>query len=173
MSREAPLTDRSRHEEGSPVTLVPVGEADFERFRRVAIDDYADECVLAGRWNADEAPARSERETSRFFPEGKPSPGNTVMDITSDGSHLGYIWWTVVPENPEEAFVCLLYIEPESRRKGFGTAALVAAEREMRAAGFRKMGLHVFSHNDRAVRLYRRHGLTETDIVMSKTLVAN
>jgi RimJ/RimL family protein N-acetyltransferase len=44
------------------------------------------------------------------------------------------------------------------RRRGIGTALLDAAVRWARAAGVRKLELHVFPWNEAAIKLYENYG---------------
>jgi len=49
-------------------------------------------------------------------------------------------------------------VRRERRREGVGTALMNAAEEWARGAGVRKLELHVFPHNEAALRLYRSLG---------------
>jgi putative acetyltransferase len=47
------------------------------------------------------------------------------------------------------------------RRRGIGTALLRAAVDWARPSGVRKLELHVFPHNEAAIKLYRQFGFVE------------
>ncbi|HYZ19574.1 MAG TPA: GNAT family N-acetyltransferase [Gaiellaceae bacterium] len=51
-----------------------------------------------------------------------------------------------------------LMVAAGQRRRGIGTALMREAERWARAAGVRKLELHVFPHNTPAIALYRKLG---------------
>jgi RimJ/RimL family protein N-acetyltransferase len=51
-----------------------------------------------------------------------------------------------------------LMVDARFRRRGIGTALLVAAEEWARSAGVTKLELHVFPHNTPAIALYDKHG---------------
>jgi GNAT superfamily N-acetyltransferase len=51
-----------------------------------------------------------------------------------------------------------LFVMPEHRRHGIGTALLEASEQTAREAGHERIGLAVALDNDGARRLYARHG---------------
>ena len=51
-----------------------------------------------------------------------------------------------------------LMVAASHRSRGIGTALLEEAVRWARAAGVRKLELHVFPHNEPAIRLYERFG---------------
>jgi RimJ/RimL family protein N-acetyltransferase len=49
-------------------------------------------------------------------------------------------------------------VAASARRQGVGTALLEQAVTWARATGVRKLELHVFPHNEPAIRLYERFG---------------
>jgi RimJ/RimL family protein N-acetyltransferase len=51
-----------------------------------------------------------------------------------------------------------LMVSREDRRRGIGLALMEAAETWARAVGVRKLELHVFPHNEAALRLYEKLG---------------
>jgi RimJ/RimL family protein N-acetyltransferase len=51
-----------------------------------------------------------------------------------------------------------LMVRRDRRREGVGTALMNTAEEWARGAGVRKLELHVFPHNEAALRLYRSLG---------------
>ena len=54
-----------------------------------------------------------------------------------------------------------LMVAVSHRRRGIGTALLEAAAEWARAAGVRKLELHVFPYNQAAIRLYERFGFVQ------------
>ena len=54
-----------------------------------------------------------------------------------------------------------LMVAESHRRQGIGTALLEQAVAWGRAAGIRKLELHVFPHNEAAIKLYRQFGFVE------------
>ena len=64
-----------------------------------------------------------------------------------------------------------LYVRPEWRGKGIGTAALRFAERQCRELGGSALRLETGTENTHAVRFYERHGLSrEERYLMTKRL---
>ena len=61
---------------------------------------------------------------------------------------------------PDEAFVEVLGVASEWRRRGIGRALMVAAEEHARALHKRRLTLYVTAHNHPAQALYRACGLT-------------
>ncbi len=68
------------------------------------------------------------------------------------------------------AHIFLLYVSPEHRRRGIGTALMRQAEDWARLRGDRQMGLHVFCQNQPAQRLYESLGFVPQSIWMVKLL---
>ena len=68
------------------------------------------------------------------------------------------------------AHIFLLYVAPEHRRRGIGTALMRQAEDWARERGDRQIGLHVFCQNQPARRLYESLGFAPQSIWMVKPL---
>ena len=58
----------------------------------------------------------------------------------------------------EAAHLSLVAVEPGRWGDGLGAALLDFVEAEVRRRGFRRFRLHVLEENERARRLYERHG---------------
>jgi ribosomal protein S18 acetylase RimI-like enzyme len=68
------------------------------------------------------------------------------------------------------AHVFLLYILPEHRRRGLGSALMRHAEEWAKARGDRQIGLQVFQSNQPALNLYQHLGYETQSLWMSKPL---
>jgi ribosomal protein S18 acetylase RimI-like enzyme len=68
------------------------------------------------------------------------------------------------------AHIFLLYVMPEHRRQGIGSALMHHAEDWARARGDRQIGLQVFGANQPAVRLYHHLGYQTKFLWMVKPL---
>ena len=67
--------------------------------------------------------------------------------------------------------IFLLYVIPEHRRRGIGTALMQYAENWAKKRGDRQIGLQVFQCNQPAVNLYNQIGYESTSVWMVKKLV--
>jgi ribosomal protein S18 acetylase RimI-like enzyme len=76
--------------------------------------------------------------------------------------------YQVVPFH--DGYVTELYVVPEARHRGIGTAMVEACERWFRENGCGAVHIEVFAPNDGAVRFYRRRGYEARDIHQIKTL---
>jgi ribosomal protein S18 acetylase RimI-like enzyme len=80
--------------------------------------------------------------------------GNTVDQVKGD----------------RHAHIFLLYVIPEHRRKGIGSALMRHAEDWARARGDRQIGLQVFQSNQAARSLYHQLGYQTQSFWMLKSL---
>lgn len=69
-------------------------------------------------------------------------------------------------------YIFLLYVSPEHRRRGIGTALMQYAEAWAIARGDRQIGLQVFHHNQPALRLYEQLGYQPQALLLIKRLDA-
>jgi ribosomal protein S18 acetylase RimI-like enzyme len=60
--------------------------------------------------------------------------------------------------NDDEVFVSNLAVYDDNRRQGIGGRLLTAAEEKAKAEGYGRMSLFVELNNDKAMRLYQKHG---------------
>lgn len=118
--------------------------------------------------------------------------GNTVKQYFSISTPL---WWVdVAPENADysensspvaclwlgnavdqlkgdrHAHIFLLYVLPQYRRQGIGSALMCYAENWARARGDHQIGLQVFQFNQPALNLYQQLGYETQSFWMVKTL---
>jgi ribosomal protein S18 acetylase RimI-like enzyme len=73
-------------------------------------------------------------------------------------------------QGDRHAHIFLLYVMPEHRRRGVGSALMRHAEDWARARGDRQIGLQVFQSNKPALNLYHRLGYQTQSLWMVKSL---
>jgi ribosomal protein S18 acetylase RimI-like enzyme len=73
-------------------------------------------------------------------------------------------------QGDRHAHIFLLYVMPEHRRRGVGSALMRHAEDWARARGDRQIGLQVFQSNRPALNLYHRLGYQTQSLWMVKSL---
>lgn len=66
--------------------------------------------------------------------------------------------------------IFLLYVSPDCRRQGIGSALMQQVETWARAQGDRQIGLQVFQHNRPARQLYEKLGYQPQSIWMVKSI---
>lgn len=123
----------------------------------------------------------------------------TYLELTPDGdmAHLSDtveqylsretpLWWVARGEvviaclwmgtaidqlqGDRHAHVFLLYVAPDHRRKGIGSALMHQAEAWAQARGDRQIGLQVFQFNQPALKLYQQFGYQTQSLWMVKPL---
>jgi ribosomal protein S18 acetylase RimI-like enzyme len=155
------------------VRFIDISEADFKRWEEASLAEYALERVKAGN---DDVSSNNPREEFRsLLPQGRFTKNNYIYSIADEKDNdrkVGIIWYAVdgqqFPKNT--LFIYDIAIEEHLRGKGYGRAALLLLEDMARALEKRRIALHVFAHNKRALRLYEELGYKPTNIVMAKEL---
>lgn len=142
----------------------------YEKYIIGTIKEYASEKVEAGAWPADEALVLAKEEYKRLLPDGLETKDNCFYTFTNDEKTVGYIWLAKSKTNPSESFVYDFAIDRAFQNKGFGTQAMKEIFIEAKNRGFKKIDLHVFGSNKRAIHVYRKLGFIPTDITMSRNL---
>jgi RimJ/RimL family protein N-acetyltransferase len=102
---------------------------------------------------------RSVGDERRWIRAVRRHPDAVLMVAESDGVLAGRLSIARDP-HPSSAHVADLglMVDARFRRRGIGSALLVAAEEWARSAGVTKLELHVFPHNVPAITLYAKHG---------------
>ena len=104
-------------------------------------------------------------ESSLVEPKGL--PGFTITDPIAClwmGSSIDQL------QGDRHAHIFLLYVVPEKRRQGIGTALVAYAEHWAKARGDRQLGLNVLQVNQPALQLYQKLGFQTQSILMTKSL---
>ncbi len=169
----APLATVSLRQGATPmVRLVPMSEPVFAELLPRAIEAYAQENVLSGRWPPAGALARSRHVYETLLPHGVRTPSHAWFEI-HDQAHAraGWLWYALDRDQPApQAHVYEIWIAPEHRRKGIATAAFRLMEKQLKAQGVAGVTLHVFAHNAAARALYVRLGYAVASVNMHKPL---
>jgi ribosomal protein S18 acetylase RimI-like enzyme len=146
-----------------------VGE--FEAYLEGAVEEYAEEHVKAGNWEAGEAIENSAREYGQLLPEGVASPNQYLFSVVDgeDGAKVGMIWFAVRGKEPRlSAFIYDFRIDEVFRGQGYGRQTLEALEEKVQELGLETIALHVFGHNKAAIGLYEKAGYEVTNLHMAK-----
>lgn len=109
----------------------------------------------------------------------------TIDELWSEQTHL---WLAEKAEFPEAVgclwigsavdplsgreypHIFLLYVVPDCRRQGLGTALMQHAESWAAQQGYRQLGLNVFVENTPALSLYKRLGYRSQSLILQKDL---
>jgi len=116
---------------------------------------------------------KAEHDFASLLPDRFATEGQYVFAVedVDSGEVVGRVWFALRDINGEQgAFVYDIEIDDEQRGRGFGRAAMLALEDEVRALGLPRIALNVFGGNEVARGLYRSIGYVETAVWMSKAI---
>ncbi|MCT4780412.1 MULTISPECIES: N-acetyltransferase [Exiguobacterium] len=155
------------------VKFEKMSETAYAAYLPEAIKEYAQEKVKARTWAEVEAVDRSAAEYAQLLPDGIQTKQHYLFSIIDDAEHrsVGMIWFQVSEStHGRTAFIFDFKIEEGHQGKGYGRQAIEMLEQIARRMNIKKIKLHVFAHNARAIHLYETTGFITTDLHMTKTL---
>lgn len=155
------------------VELVPLEAAAFAEFTTRLIPAYAAAKVSAGEWEESRALTLAQAELQLRLDQDLATPGHSLFAIrsVSSGRRVGDLWLEHRREAGRPVCVVLdIFIEPAERRRGYGRAALLAAEAIAHAAGDEEMRLTVFGDNEPASALYASLGYQRRSARLAKPM---
>jgi len=94
----------------------------------------------------------------RVYDQQKKSRNIRVLVAYKDDKIVGYCNVGDSNQNPEAAYVGLLGVNPHYQGQGFGKALLIEAAETAAKAGKRRIDLHTWAGNLKALPLYKRTG---------------
>jgi ribosomal protein S18 acetylase RimI-like enzyme len=94
--------------------------------------------------------------------EGAGDPDGAIYIAEDAATPVGMVMVRLEDENPSRAHIYGLWVSPESRRAGLGTALTQATVDWARGRGAAEIALTVVAANQGAALLYRRLGFGET-----------
>ncbi|HEY7603893.1 MAG TPA: GNAT family N-acetyltransferase [Gaiellaceae bacterium] len=110
-------------------------------------------------WLISDSRWRSVADERRYLKAVRRHPDAAVFVAERDGGIIGRLSISRDPHPASRHVADLgLMVAAPARRHGVGTALLEQAVAWARASGVRKLELHVFPHNEPAIRLYERFG---------------
>jgi GNAT superfamily N-acetyltransferase len=98
------------------------------------------------------------------------------VELEAGFAPMGCLWLGNAADQTQgdrHAYIFLLYVHPDYRRRGVGSALLHHAEQWAAQRGDRQIGLQVFCKNQPAVNLYQKWGYQTQSLWMVKTLEKN
>lgn len=151
------------------IKLRPMTEREFEAFRRVSLEDYAQERARNLGTPVEEQRASAERQYAELLKDGLQTEGHRLWKIMDEtGEVVGDLWVRIA--DGKRAFIFFIGIDEPHRRKGYGKQALDALEAELQPQGIASIGLNVFADNAVARHLYEQQGYHTTNQNMVKQI---
>lgn len=143
----------------------------FDDWSRHSVRSFAAQQVAAGVQSAVEATAYADEQIRALLPHGLDTPLHHVWHVVAADEVVGAVWVRVRALSTEvEAYLFDIEIVPGARGRGFGRAAMLAAEAAARDLGAGVLRLNAFGHNVPAIRLYESLGFRVARVAMTKRL---
>lgn len=161
--------------DGPPqIRLRPMTDEEFAGYSAAARAVYAQQIVEAGALGPEAAERKAAEDSARLLPQGVHTAGHRCYSavlagpVNSAGEVVGSLWLGPAPDDPADAWVFDVVVEPAWRGRGIGRAVMTAAEDEVRRTGQTRIALNVWGANEVAQRLYRSLGYRVTSVHMAK-----
>lgn len=146
-------------------------EDEFATWRAESVESFAQDLSEAMDRPLDAARERAVAQFEELLPDGLGSTGSHLLIVQSErGQRVGTLWLGPHPTRRDHAFVYDIVIDQGARGKGFGRAAMLAAENLLKDEGKAAVGLSVFGFNANAQRLYESLGYKVVATQMTKRL---
>lgn len=144
-------------------TTRAMAEGEFRDWLAGAVDVFARNWASRGM-TAEQARAKSEASHRQNLPEGLDTPGTAFHVLLSEGAVVGHVWVArhEIAAGRPGAYVYEVEVAEDRRGEGFGRALMLLAERVALGWHTTLLGLHVFSDNTPATRLYDTLGYRAT-----------
>lgn len=155
------------------IRLVDMSDDEFRAYLARAVTNYADEISRANDLTPDVAQSQAEATFRRLLPEGHPRQEDQYMFSVVDEAErrVGMIWFGIRRDRKRPyAYIWDIYLEPDTRGKGYGEQVMRQVEDRVRDLGYDHIALNVFGHNLPARKLYERLGFQAIAISMGKDL---
>jgi ribosomal protein S18 acetylase RimI-like enzyme len=146
--------------------------AEFDEWLPRQLAGYAAQIAASGAMPEAEAWEKARRDTARSFSAGYDTPGQLLFLVLAGTNAVGSLWLAVPGPDPDPrmAWVYDIEVDEEYRGRGYGRAAMLLAETEVRSRGMTSLGLNVFGQNTVARALYESLGYDVTALQMKKTV---
>lgn len=153
------------------VTLRPMTDAEFPAWRETAIQHHAAQVSRATGKDVDAATDDSRALLAKVLPSGPATAQMHFFVVLDDAQReVGWLWLGASPQDPEAGFVFDIIIDANVRGRGYGRAAMRAAEQFFEAQGKSSVALDVAGGNDAARTLYESIGYRPVMTSMTKSL---
>lgn len=149
--------------------LIEMPNIEFNKYLDKSIKTYTEKKVKSGNWKKDDSLSLPQSEYNKLLPDGINTINNYLFSIIAENNNVvGMIW--INKKDSNSYFIYDICINDKFQGKGYGLMAMTEAENFAKSLGAEKIGLHVFGHNNRSIKLYEKLGYKATKISMSKQL---
>jgi GNAT superfamily N-acetyltransferase len=149
------------------IALRPLREDEYADWDAAHRAEYARGLISHVGLPPEDAATKVERDVGAVLPDGLATPGARIWAVEDDGRKVGTVF---VGIRDAGAWLYDLTIDEGERGRGYGRAAMVALEDEVRALGHDTIRLNVWGANEVARGLYSSLGWAEESVHMLKRL---
>ena len=143
----------------------------FATWQAASIQSFAQDLAQSTGRPIHDALQRATQQFAELLPDGLDTGGMHLLTVVDETEgEVGILWIGPQSGRANAAYVYDIEIEPEYRGRGFGRAAMLAAESVALADGATVLGLNVFGFNETARRLYDSLGYSVVATQLSKAL---
>src|SRR5690242_2816038 len=112
------------------LTLRPMTEEEFTKFRAESMEDYAQERARNSGLPIEIERDIAEKQYAELLKDGLQTPGTYLWKIVAEGGEPVGNLWVAVYEDRKEAFIFLIEIAAPHRGQGYAGQALDLLEAE-------------------------------------------
>jgi ribosomal protein S18 acetylase RimI-like enzyme len=154
------------------VVLAPMSRSEFDHRAAALRRRYAGNLQHERGMSQADAEVEALRQMTVILPRGFDSDLTILRSAQVGNNTVGWVWVSLpgAPGRPEMAWVHNIDVDPDYQSKGYGKAMLLAVEEELRQMSVTRLGLNVFGHNERAIRLYESLGFEVMAQQMAKEI---
>lgn len=149
------------------IALRPLREDEYAAWDEAHRAEYERGLVEFAGLTAEAARAKVEHDVPAVLPDGLATADTWLWAVEDDGRKVGTVFLGL---RGGEAWLYDITIEAGERGRGYGRAAMLALEDELRALGHESVALNVWGGNEVARGLYRSLGYAEQSVHMRKRL---
>jgi ribosomal protein S18 acetylase RimI-like enzyme len=135
-------------------TLVAFRDDELATWLPVSLAEYVESRMGAGETREVATRIATEQRAS-LFPGGAPAPGHHLFRVVVDGERVGMVWLGPTADDDDVGrYLFNVEIDADKRGRGYGRAAMRAAEAWAATQGATRLSLNVWGGNDVARSLY-------------------
>lgn len=134
------------------INLVPMTPQDFKKY--ATNNMYAEEISKAEGITVEEAMKAANDQLSQLLPKAEKTPNHYLFSVIEKDTKriVGYFWFNYQDANAG-AFAYDIYVDENTRRKGYAVQVMKQFEEKSKALGAKFTEVHVFHHNKKSAGL--------------------
>ncbi len=155
------------------IELQKMTRAQFEQFREIAFTHLAQERISAEKIHHSQIDTLKRHASSILTSDLFENPTHYFYTIIEPKSThgIGHLWFKAILDDPApHAYLYDIYVQHESRGKGFGKEAMVQFEHLVNKLKLSRIRLRVFHINKHANALYKSLDFLPLSHTLEKTL---